>query len=443
MVELELHIRRIIEGLASTHGKDFYHSIALQLSEAIQADFTSIGRIDPIHKVSKTIVFIAKGQVVDNIEYPLSGTPCNDVCKGNFCIYPRDVFELYPEDKWFDEAGVKGYIGAPLRDSRGDIIAVISAMFTREIENVDLVVSLFKLFSGRISAEIERNEREMELELLNKSLEKKVFDRTQELENSLAQLKASHERIIEQEKMASLGNMVAGVAHEINTPLGVAILGNSTLAEKAKSLREKTVNSALTRTDLDKLTNEMVESASAVETNLSRAAELVSSFKQVAVERNSQDVVEFAFNSWLAKQLTSLAPLLHKSNIEVLQDFGETEFTVRAEPAKVSQVILNLINNAAMHAFPLEQENKCIVISISQVEESLQIVIKDNGRGIDESELDKIFIPFYTTAKNAGGTGLGLNIVQTIVAGELNGNISVSSKADSGTAFTIRLPILA
>ena len=179
------NLAQIIKSLKSSYGSDFFDSLTLQLHQLIGADYTFIAKLDKARYVSQTISLVAKGNKADNFEYSLTDTPCADVSDNSVCIYPRDICALYPNDQLLIDMKIDGYLGAPLHDSNGDVMGLIVALYETEITNGDEVVALFELFSGRISAEIEREDKELQLKYLNNSLEDKVNRRTQELSSNL------------------------------------------------------------------------------------------------------------------------------------------------------------------------------------------------------------------------------------------------------------------
>jgi two-component system, NtrC family, sensor kinase len=430
----------IIEGLSDTYGDNFFKRITQELDKAIGANYTFIARIDPEKYESSTIALVAQGSLVENFSYSLVGTPCANVAENNVCCYPEGVVSLYPQDQLLIDMKIEGYIGTPLKSSKGELLGLTCALFEKPIENTEFITALFTLFSGRISAEIERTERESELAEFNVSLERIVAERTQKLTQALAQVKQSQEHLIAQEKMASLGDMVAGVAHEINTPLGVALLGNSTLKDNLQKLRRDFELGSLSKSKLASYLDLQTELQEAVEVNLNRAADLVSNFKQVAIERHDDSKMSFEFCTWLQVQVSSLRPLLNKRNIKLECQLPKTTIMMNTVASQLSQVLVNVISNASRHAFIKRQQDCVITLIVKSDLKFLTLTLIDNGDGMTSEVLSKIFQPFFTTLKNRGGTGLGLNIVQNIVTNGLKGSLEISSKPDQGTKVHIVIP---
>ena len=444
MQAFDKNLSSIIQSLKSSYGIEFFNSLTLQLHQLINADYTFIARIDKERYVSQTISLVAKGQIGDNFEYSLSDTPCADVSDDSVCIYPEKICQIYPSDQLLIDMKIEGYLGTPLHDSNGDVIGLVVALYENIIINSEYVVALFDLFSGRISAEMEREDKEKQLTELNLSLEDKVNERTTELSNAIDRLRFTQDKLIEQEKMASLGNLVAGVAHEINTPLGIGVLCSSNIKDTLKKLNSKIENNSLTKSELEHLISILNQSEESLSFNLSRAANLVDNFKEMAVSINTDDLMNINVYSWLNSLVGSLRPMLHKKSItvELLVDNNPPNFTTY--PAKMSQVFTNIISNASTHAFEVNDDinDHKIIISAKVCSDILSIEISDNGKGMTDEIKDNIFEPFYTTKRGKGGTGLGLSIVHNIIINNLSGKFEVESTVGKGTCFSLEFPSL-
>lgn len=435
-------VSKIIAELKSSYGEVFFNKLTIQLNKIIKADYTFIARLDHKRQVSRTISLVANGRVLENFEYSLKHTPCSDVSQDKTCLYPKEITKKFPKDQLLIDMKIEGYIGVPLHNSAGKVMGLLVALYEQPIEDSGVVSDLFNLFSGRISAEMERNEKEAELEELNRTLEDKVEQRTLELTDALENLKATQAQIIEHEKLASLGQLVAGVAHEINTPLGVAILGASTSQELIHDLQECVASGKLTKTKLEETLAALLEADETLEFNLKRAAELVKNFKQVAVEHNTDQRTVMSLNEWLQTLLTSLRPMMRKHGIALELDLPDKEHRVISYPSKLSQLLTNLLSNAALHAFPEEFDarDKQVTIALSCLDKEIELSVRDNGVGMDKETKEHILEPFYTTRRGKGGTGLGMSIVNSIVTEQLNGEIYIESTLGEGSTVSIVFP---
>lgn len=305
--------------------------------------------------------------------------------------------------------------------------------------------SLADLYSMALEA-AERHRAEEEVRLINEELEKRVEHRTKALSQTNAELQDALERIertqnhlVTVEKMAALGELVAGVAHEINTPVGVAVTGASYLREQTKKVTEAFDAGQLKRSDFESYIKLASESSRMLMNNLERAAELVQSFKKVAVDQSSEDSRPFRVVEYTHEVLLSLRPKLKKARHEVVVE-GPEDLEIESYPGLFSQIITNLIVNSLMHAFEPEDVGR-IVLRYELDGDELVFTYTDNGRGIPDEIISRIFDPFFTTRRGRGGSGLGLHILYNIVSGRLGGTINCTSEIGKGTTFRMTLPL--
>lgn len=257
---------------------------------------------------------------------------------------------------------------------------------------------------------------------------------------AMEDLKRTQSKLVESEKMAALGNLVAGVAHEINTPIGVGVTAVTHLQQKTKDTVAAYKERALKRSMLEKYLEIAEESTQLLFDNLHRASELVQSFKQVSTDQSSLHLREFNVGEYLRNISLSLKHEL-KNNGHNLQVHCEDGLVMQSYPGAFSQVFTNLIMNSVVHGFGGMQHGS-IDIDVQKNEENLFILYRDNGTGIPDDIRDKVFDPFFTTRRDKGGSGLGLHIVYNIITQQLRGDISIENGTTEGAAFRITLPIL-
>ena len=282
----------------------------------------------------------------------------------------------------------------------------------------------------------------LSIQTLSQKLQKQNQQLTQqalELSHTLENLQATQNKLIESETMAALGNIVAGVAHEINTPLGTSITVASTLADETKSFLKLYQEGQLKRAALNEYLNTVNECSQLILQNLQRAGELVQSFKQVSVDQSSLEIRCFALKSYLKEILLSLEPQLKKTTHQVLIS-GDATIKITSYPGAIAQIVTNLILNSLTHAYQPGESGK-ISLLIQEQEDKILIEYQDDGCGIPEQNLDQIFEPFFTTARDKGGSGLGLHIAYNLVTQKLQGNIEVKSQINLGTQFSIFVPL--
>ncbi|WP_286233596.1 sensor histidine kinase [Thalassotalea sediminis] len=281
---------------------------------------------------------------------------------------------------------------------------------------------------------------------LNIELEDKVAKRTdalkesnQELLSTLEKLHQFQDQLVESEKMASLGDMVAGVAHEVNTPIGLGVTASTLLSDRLRDIKTAFENRSLKSSQLKKFLSEGEENVGIIYRNLKRAAELISSFKKVAVDQSSEEFRQFNFSELLNEILFTLAPQIKNTPYQISFDCPE-DLIVVSKPGPINQVLINLILNSITHGFDgLDHGN--INVVISKQSETLHIVYSDDGLGIASEIKDRVFEPFTTTKRGEGGSGLGLHLVYNLVTQALGGSIKLDSKPKQGATFEIKFPI--
>jgi len=273
-----------------------------------------------------------------------------------------------------------------------------------------------------------------ELKNIRRSLER----RTTALSILNENLRTAQKQLVESEKMAALGSLVAGVAHEINTPLGAGITAASTLEDETHNFIALYKQRALTRADLTEYLDRAVHSSRLVLSNLQQAANLVQSFKQVAVDQANLDQRPFLLRSYLEEIIQNLEPTLKGTNHRIHLTGDET-IELDSYPGALAQVVTNLVINSIMHGYPSGQAG-LLQLSCFQQDQHVYIEYTDDGIGIPAENLNHIFEPFFTTARDHGGTGLGLHIVYNLVTQKMGGTIACESAVGLGTKFTITLP---
>lgn len=292
-----------------------------------------------------------------------------------------------------------------------------------------------------------QRQAEQELRDLNTQLEERIAKRTEtltqanrNLEAAVRSLKDAQDKLVQADKLASLGSLVAGVAHELNTPIGNGLMAVSTLAQRVRDFRAQMAQ-GLRRSDLERLLSH-VDTASDISTrNLARASELISSFKQVAVDQTSSQRRKFDLQQVVQEILLTLQPTYKHSHIQVTSDVP-AGVVLDSYPGPLGQALSNLVQNALTHAFAGRDSGRVMVHGTVDGE-SLCLTVEDDGVGIAPENLGKVFDPFFTTRLGQGGSGLGLNIVHNIVTGLLGGEIEVRCPDRGGTVMAIRVPRVA
>ncbi|OGQ91672.1 MAG: hybrid sensor histidine kinase/response regulator [Desulfobacula sp. RIFOXYA12_FULL_46_16] len=259
-----------------------------------------------------------------------------------------------------------------------------------------------------------------------------------QLRLSLETLEKTRDQLVQSEKMAALGELVAGVAHEINTPVGVGVTAASFLDAKTNEVKKIYEAGELKRSELENYLQTVEEVSNSILINMERAAELVSSFKQVAVDQSSENRRQFNLKEYINEILLSLRPRYKKTE-HTIEVSCEDDIELNSFPGAFSQILNNLIMNSLIHGFR-EMEKGTITVNISRQEKNILFVYRDNGRGMGPEEREKVFDPFYTTMRGKGGTGLGMSIVFNLITQTLKGGIECESSPGKGVVFTMTFP---
>lgn len=292
---------------------------------------------------------------------------------------------------------------------------------------------------------IKLEDAENALLALNGELEVKVHDRTSKLEDSNQQLQDSldnltlaQDQLVQSEKMASLGQLVAGVAHEVNTPLGICVTSITALKEKVEDLQKAVDSQELTKSYLTDTLNLLVEYEQIIERSLNKSVELIRSFKSVAVEQHTDPEMNINLHQHVYDVVNTVKTLFkHKKyhiNIDVAKDLSLVTY-----PSAWNQILTNFLMNSHIHGFEDRREGE-ISITFTQSNGYLTLLYTDNGKGIAEGYKKRIFDPFVTTKRGQGGSGLGLNIVFNLVDAKLGGTIK-SLESEQGVCFKVKVPI--
>ena len=317
-----------------------------------------------------------------------------------------------------------------------------------EIEELHMLGRAINNMMDRIEQQINKVQAaEQEIRQLNQSLEQKINERTvalkssnQDLLNTLETLHQYQSQIVETEKMASLGQMVAGVAHEVNTPIGLGVTASTLMQDKLADIQKSFDEKKLTSSQLAKFLTDSKENLGIIYRNLERAASLIRSFKQVAVDQSNENRRQFNMLQLMNEVLLSLRPNLKKTQHEVVIDC-DPKLDIDSKPGPVNQILINLIMNSLIHAFE-HIEHGTITITVRVELNRCFINYRDNGAGVPEHIKKRIFDPFVTTKRGEGGSGLGMHLVYNLVTQALNGKISLESTLGNGVDIQIDFPVI-
>jgi signal transduction histidine kinase len=259
-------------------------------------------------------------------------------------------------------------------------------------------------------------------------------------ESALFELNAAQQNLIDAERLAALGGLVAGVAHEVNNPIGISLTVASSFARRAEMFEaELRSDGPLRRSQLEEFVRNSRDAAQQLVANLHRAGELIQSFKQVAVDRSHAERRQFSLGEATDQIIASLRPVLKKAAIALSVDVPEG-LLIDGYPGSYGQILTNLFLNAANHAFADGRSGKISISARARGVDDVEIIFADNGAGMTPDVQRQAFDPFFTTRRNEGGTGLGLHIVYNLVTQQLGGRMMLDSRLGQGTTFRIIMP---
>lgn len=335
---------------------------------------------------------------------------------------------------------LEALVAASKRIEKGELDVPIRRVFRDEVGALADSLEATRLALLNLIAQLES--RNQELTGANENLEHRVAERTDSLERTLLTLERAQEEIIQTEKLASLGRVVAGVAHELNTPIGNALMVASTIQTELSVLEKEWATGSIRRKGLRTFLDRASEGLTLALSNLHRAAHLISDFKQVAVDQTSDQRRIFDLAEVTTEVLNMLQPSMRASGCEIRKDLA-LGLDCDGFPGRFGQVLTNLVMNASIHAF--EPGTRGIIeVRVAALDASyLELVVRDNGLGMDDTIKGRIFDPFFTTKMGRGGTGLGMNIVHGIVTRVLGGQITVESKPGEGSVVRVVFPRVA
>lgn len=314
--------------------------------------------------------------------------------------------------------------------------------------NLILEQEVARKTSGLSQAMMDLQQQKQELEVKQQALREEIERRRHteealrskqsELEKLVNDLRQAQDRLVQSEKMAALGGLVAGITHEVNTPVGIGVTATSFLSEKLTALEHAYNDKSLTPKVLEHFIAEAKQGAELLNTNLVRASELIASFKQIAVDQTSEAIRTIQLQEYLNEIIRSLQPHFKKTKHHIEVNCPEN-LVLSCPAGAISQIFTNLLMNSLIHGFEHMDEGD---INITVIDEGnvVDITYSDNGKGLTAEQLEKLFHPFFTTKRDQGGSGLGTHITYNLVRQTLGGSIQVRSEPGQGLSYHIRFP---
>ncbi|PKV47124.1 signal transduction histidine kinase [Janthinobacterium sp. 61] len=355
------------------------------------------------------------------------------------CLLDADSYAALVDSGEMDEplgnVGIASWMGAPMLLGERKYGVIIVQSYDTSVVYGQAELDVLAFMASHVAVAMARIQADSAMRQAKEALE----EQNAALNSALSALQEAQSELVRQEKLASLGRLVAGVAHEINTPLGICVTATSHLVQELKLTREDLDGGQLDEDGLRQFFDIIDQTLRIMTTNTQRAAALVRSFKQVAVDQSSDELRSFNLRKYLDEILLSLQPKLKGKPIKVDIDCAP-EVQLRSYPGAVSQIVTNMVVNSLVHGF-VEGEPGKIRISVRTAGEMLELDYSDDGMGMDNATLGQLFDPFFTTKRGSGGSGLGAHILYNLVTGPLGGTVKVVSAPGMGLHYKIRFPL--
>ncbi|MGJ9419018.1 GAF domain-containing protein [Massilia sp. CMS3.1] len=332
-------------------------------------------------------------------------------------------------------ADIASWMGAPMLVHEKPYGVLVVQSYDPAVVYTKADLDLLAFMASHVAVALARMQADQRLRTTKDMLQ----EQNAALNTALTQLQQAQGELVRQEKLASLGRLVAGVAHEINTPLGICVTATSHLVEELRLTRGELAAGEMTEDSLHSFLDIVDQSLRIMTTNTQRAAALVRSFKQVAVDQSSDDIRSFNLRNYLNEVLLSLQPKLKGRPLKVEVDCPP-DLVLESYPGAVSQIVTNMLMNSLVHGFEERDQAGTIAIRASSEGDVVSLTYADDGAGMDKDTLDKLFDPFFTTKRGSGGSGLGAHILYNLVTGPLGGTVHVESAPGEGLRYALNFP---
>jgi two-component system, NtrC family, sensor kinase len=340
---------------------------------------------------------------------------------------------------YYKPLGIAAIVEAPVRH-HGKVVGVICIEHRQTRQWTETEIMLVTVFADMFSRALNAAERlsyQQQLEQLNRQLEQQVSLRTEKLAMSLSTLKSTQHKMLETEKMASLGRMVAGMSHEINTPLGIAVTANSYAQATLTTLETLYLSGQLTKSSFRQSGEAMKSSINLVTNNLQRTVDLVESIKQTALEPTASAPIWLKPAHFVPQVINSLQYEIAACDLQVKVNIP-ADLHIQTYASTLATILRQLIENTCLHAFT-QHKNRILQLSMTTVDDDWCLNLSDNGQGMTEQQLNRAFEPFYTSNRSGGSKGLGLTLVFNLVSQILQGQIQLQSN-ENGYSVQIICP---
>lgn len=442
---MESPVAKIVGKVSRIYGIEFFEQLLLQLNKVVNSHFSFIAKFNGYGTVAVLPIMasavdqkkVGIGSIhfsIKSIKLIESGQTLLLENNGAAFIENLSTLESVPSLNLNENTSC---IAVPLFDASDTVIGVFATLANVNQEQLESNKGLLQLFSGRVGAEIERFEQDVALREANKALDEDHRQKLAELERASKDLDKARFKLVETEKMAALGDLVAGVAHEVNTPLGVAITAESFLTESFDSFKLKLDEGKLSMADMTNFVAVFEQSVPMIAKNLTRSKEIIDNFKKMASDQIQLTADNVSLSAYYERLIATLTPLFKRKKVEVTFE-GCDKDVLNTYPGCHAQLMTNLVTNSIQHGFAEEVANNQIAIQLSHGENGEFIVdYRDNGSGIPTEIVNRVMEPFFTTSRNKGNSGLGLPIAYNLVTANLAGSFECV-ESEQGAHFRYR-----
>lgn len=422
-------VARIVGEVSRKYGIAFFEQLLIQLNGTTNCHFSFIAKFDDREQqaILPILACISGKDKTALSETHFTAKVREQITGGHAIHLPNNatsIFANLADIELHTNQAISTedyYIIVPLFGSSDQVIGVIAILGRAENSELDNNKALLQLFSGRVGAEIERFEYDQALRQENKALDEDHQQKLAQLARASQDLEKARSKLVEAEKMAALGDLVAGVAHEVNTPLGVAITAGSFLTESFDNFKAKLDDGKLSMTDMTNFVGIFEQSVPMITKNLHRSKEIIDNFKKMASDQMQLTAENIALSAYYQRLITTLTPLFKRKKVQV-NFAGCDKDVLNTYPGCHAQLITNLVTNSIQHGFDDQGNDNQISITLAHANNGEFVVdYKDNGVGISNEIAERILEPFFTTSRFKGNTGLGLPIVYNLVTANLAG----------------------
>jgi len=426
---------------------DIYKKIHLIIAEIIYVKNIAIFLYDPVEKIIVFDYFVdEKDEGVIGTTMPIGkGISSYVIRKNKPCMFTSaEQKEMQVKGKISNVVGSlsESWMGAPIANDDGVTGIIILQSYSSDHMYKEDDLQLLSFVAANLAIVLQQRKLIDKEREDRKSLEsglQLIKEQNLALEEMMETLKGAQNELVQKEKMASLGNLVAGIAHEINTPIGICVTAITNLHHQYKSLQKQITDNTASDKHLHYFFEDVDEACTIIESNTLRAAKLINSFKEIAVDQSSEVSREINMKEYIDEILLAMRPILKKTSHEVLVICPEN-LVVKTIPGAISQILTNMISNSIIHGFN-DGDKGCLTITVVKERDSFSLCYQDNGKGLNNNEIKMLFEPFYTTKRGRGGSGLGAHLIYNIVTSSLHGKISVESEPGKGLRYDLSLPI--